>query len=163
MPPSVGAAAGAAAGAPAAPLPVAQHLGRLQLADLAVDTFPITSHTTGSDALWVGVPLATKIGSTFASRVAASLVTNVGLPELIATSDEDYLALLLCLARDRDRLRKVRERLAHNRLSCPLFDTKGFTLDLLDLYEAIWRQELRGERKPIDSTTGVSKREPRCG
>jgi predicted O-linked N-acetylglucosamine transferase (SPINDLY family) len=133
----------------ATPLPVAQHLGRLHLADLAVDTFPVTSHTTGSDALWAGVPLATKIGLTFASRVAASLATNVGLPELIATSDEDYLALLLGLARDRDRLCKVRERFAHNRLSCPLFDTKGFASNF-DLYEAIWRQELRGERKPID-------------
>jgi predicted O-linked N-acetylglucosamine transferase (SPINDLY family) len=130
-------------------LPLAEHLGRLQLADLAVDTFPYTSHTTGSDALWAGVPLATKIGSTFVSRVAASLVSNVGLPELIATNDQDYLALLLGLARDRDRLRKVRERLANSRPSCPLFDTKRFASDLLDLYETIRRQELRGERKPI--------------
>jgi len=142
----------------ATPLPVTQHLGRLQLADLAVDSFPYTSHTTspytshtrGSDALWVGVPLATKICSAFASRVVASLLTDVGLPELIATSDEDYLALLIGLAPDRDRLHKVREWLAHSRLSCPLFDTEGFPSNLLDLYEAIWRQELRGERKPID-------------
>ena len=133
----------------APPLPAAAHLGRLALADLAVDTFPYTSHTTGSDALWAGVPLATRCGSTFASRVAASLLTNVGLPELIATNDEDYVALLLSLAQGRERLRALRGRLRANRGCCPLFDTRGFAADLLDLYEAIWRQQLQGVRKPI--------------
>jgi len=133
----------------APPLAIAEHRGRLPLADLAVDTFPYTSHTTGSDALWAGVPLATRCGATFASRVAASLVMNVGLPELITTSDEDYVALLVSLAHDRARLRDLRERLARNRLTCPLFNTRRFASNLVDLYEAIWQQQLHGLRQPI--------------
>src|SRR5262249_61717860 len=82
----------------ARPLSQTEHLGRLQLADFALDTFPYTSHTTASDALWAGVPLATKIGETFASRVAASLLTNVELPELIVKDDEAYFAHVRVLA-----------------------------------------------------------------
>ena len=130
----------------APPLAVADHVARLKLADLAIDTLPYCSHTTGSDALWAGVPLATRTGSIFASKVAASLLTNIGLPELITDNDADYLALLLDLAQNRKRLRSIRKRLATNRSSSPLFDTTGFAIDLVDLYERIWQQELRGTR-----------------
>ena len=127
----------------------ADHLARIQCADLAIDTFPYTSHTTGSDALWAGVPLITRIGETFASRVAASLLHNVSLPELVAEDEAAYLALVTGLARDRGKRSALREKLASNRLTAPLFDTRAFTRDLERLYRAIWDQECRGQRAPI--------------
>jgi predicted O-linked N-acetylglucosamine transferase (SPINDLY family) len=127
------------------------HLARLRLADLALDTFPYNSHTTASDALWAGVPLVTRIGQTFASRVAASLLTAHGLPELIAQDDEAYFALALSLANEPDKLRGIRQKLDAARLASPLFDTVGFTRDLERLYEAIWRQQSvpRNERTAL--------------
>lgn len=119
-------------------LPHIEHLGRLQLADLALDTFPVTSHTTASDALWAGVPLVTKIGESFASRVAASLLNAVGLPELITTTDEAYCALAYELACQPEKLAALRSRLAEQKTSSPLFDTAGFTRDLETLYLRIW-------------------------
>jgi protein O-GlcNAc transferase len=130
-------------------LPPVAHLGRLQLADLALDTFPYGSHTTGSDALWAGVPLITRTGKTFASRVAASLLHAVGLPELATGSREAYVALALGLAREPESLAELRSRLGARRLDAPLFDTARFTRDLERLYLAIWAQHARGEREPI--------------
>lgn len=133
----------------AAKKPLADHLGRLQLADLALDTFPYGSHTTGSDALWAGVPLITRPGNTFASRVAASLLTAAGLPELITDTWEAYLAQALELANDAARRQNLRQRLASQRLASPLFDTQGFTAHLEHLFELIWAQHAAGERKAI--------------
>ena len=133
----------------APPLAQSQHLARLQWADLALDTFPYTSHTTASDALWVGTPLITKMGDSFASRVAASLPTNVGLSELIVTDDEAYLELTTAIANDRERLEALRRRLKENRLTSPLFDTVRFARNLEGLYESIWEQERRGVREPV--------------
>jgi predicted O-linked N-acetylglucosamine transferase (SPINDLY family) len=127
----------------------AAYLGRLQLADLALDTFPYTSHSTGSDLLWAGVPLVTMIGETFASRVAASLLHGVGLAELVARDPEEYLAIALRLALHPDLLDAVRARLAAARPSAPLFDTVRFTRDLERLYRQIWRQQEDGASGPI--------------
>ena len=77
------------------------HLGRLQLADLVLDTAPYGAHTTASDALFAGVPVVTQAGDTFASRVAGSLLHAVGLPELIAANEEDYVTLAAELRRPR--------------------------------------------------------------
>ena len=79
-------------------LPLPDHLARTGRADLFLDTLPYNAHTTGSDALWVGVPLVTCLGPTFASRVAASLLKAIGLDELIADSLESYEKLALKLA-----------------------------------------------------------------
>jgi len=114
-----------------------------------LDTYPVTSHTTASDALWAGVPLITRIGETFASRVAASILQTMGFPELITTSNEDYFSLALALAQDTSRLAGIRQTLAARRLTSPLFDTERFTRDLERLYQAIWGQEVAGERKPV--------------
>ncbi|MBI5920351.1 MAG: tetratricopeptide repeat protein [Betaproteobacteria bacterium] len=119
-------------------LPLAGHLGRLQLADLALDTLPYGSHTTGSDALWVGVPMVTRTGNTFASRVGASLVSAAGLPEMITNNWEDYSRLALELALDRQRLAALKQKLVDQRLQSPLFDTVRFTRNLEALYERIW-------------------------
>lgn len=142
-----------------ATLPLADHLARLALADLALDTYPCNSHTTGSDALWAGVPLVTRMGETFASRVAASLVTAAGAPGLVTHSWDEYLALARALALDPPRLAALREQLAAARAHCPLFDTPRFTRDLERLYGRMWGQHLSGERQlialpPQDSVRG---------
>lgn len=121
-------------------LSLPEHLGRLQLADLALDTFPYGSHTTGSDALWVGVPMVTRTGNTFASRVGASLLAAIGLPEMVTQGWDDYFALATELALDPQRLARLRQKLAEQRLQAPLFDTARFTLDLETLYRNIWQQ-----------------------
>ena len=112
----------------------ADYLARLRLADLALDTFPYNSHSTGVDALVAGVPLVTKRGDTFPGRVGASLMMAAGLPELIADDDAGYAALVLDLYRDRDRLAGVRQKLAAARDTAPLFDMVRFARDLEGLY-----------------------------
>jgi protein O-GlcNAc transferase len=121
------------------------HLARLQQADLFLDTFSCNAHTTASDALWAGLPVLTRLGETFASRVAASLLTAAGVPELITHSAEDYEALALALATEPTRLSEIHERLGRQRSVCPLFDTTGFTQDLEAAYSrmmAIFHQGL---------------------
>ena len=98
------------------------HLARQQLAGLMLDTSPYNGHMTTSDALWVGVPLVTMLGTAFAGRVAASQLETVGLPELITPSLEDYEALALALAKDPARLAALRAKLAAAPASSPLFD-----------------------------------------
>ncbi|MBV8211471.1 MAG: tetratricopeptide repeat protein [Burkholderiaceae bacterium] len=111
-----------------------RHLARLQLADLVLDTRPVCAHTTASDALWAGVPVITCPGDTFVSRVAASLLQAIDLPELIATDAAHYESLALSLARDPQRLADLKARLALNRESCALFDSVGYTRDLEALF-----------------------------
>jgi predicted O-linked N-acetylglucosamine transferase (SPINDLY family) len=111
----------------AAVLPHAEHLARHKHADLFIDTFNYNAHTTASDALWSGLPIVTKQGKQFAARVCASLLTAVGLPELITHSDTEYERLILELATDPERLGAIRADLAENRLTKPLFDTKLYT------------------------------------
>jgi protein O-GlcNAc transferase len=98
------------------------HLARHRLADLFLDTLPYNAHTTASDALWAGLPVLTCPGTAFAGRVAASLLRSVGLPELVTHSLADYEAAALRLATDAPRLRALRDRLAQNRTTFPLFN-----------------------------------------
>jgi predicted O-linked N-acetylglucosamine transferase (SPINDLY family) len=121
------------------------HLARHGCADLFLDTAPYNAHTTGSDALWAGLPLVTCPGATFAARVAASLLSAVGLPELIASSLEDYEALALQLAGDASLLRRIREKLKANRQSHPLFDAERFRDSIEAAYETMWRHWRNGD------------------
>lgn len=116
---------------------LSEHLARHSAADLFLDTLPYNAHTTASDALWAGLPMITQIGASFAARVGASLLQAVGLPDLIARSREDYEALAIGLASDRDRLGAIRTRLSENRMTLPLFDTPAFTRGLEAAYEAM--------------------------
>ncbi|NGZ05433.1 MAG: tetratricopeptide repeat protein [Magnetococcales bacterium] len=125
-------------------LSVPDHLARYHLVDLVLDTYPVTSHTTASDALWIGAPLITIAGDTFVARVAGSLLHTIGAPELVTHSLEEYTRLALELARDPERLRALRTRLQANRASTPLFDTPRFTHDLEAVYEAIWQRHAAG-------------------
>ena len=111
-------------------LPLDEHLARHRLADLFLDTFPYGAHTTASDSLWSGLPLITKIGNTFASRVAASLLKAIGLDELITTSDEEYINLAIELANNPKKLNLIKNKLNENIKTKPLFDTKRFTKNL---------------------------------
>lgn len=106
-----------------------EHLARHAHADLFLDTFNYNAHTTTSDALWAGLPVVTKLGDQFSARVAASLLTAVGLPELITRSERDYEALILELALNTELLAAFRARLSTNRLVEPLFDTARYTAD----------------------------------
>ncbi len=120
------------------------HLARHRLADLFLDTAPYNAHTTASDALWVGLPVLTRMGTTFASRVAASLLNAVGLPELITTAHEAYEAKAVALATNPDALTAVEQTLARNRLTAPLFDTARFTTHLEAAYQAMYARYQAG-------------------
>jgi len=115
-------------------LPYAQHLARYRIADLALDTFPYTSHTILSDALWCGCPTVGLCGDTFASRVSGSLLSAAGLPDLVTYTLADYERLAFRLATEPSFLREIRARVAHARDGSPLFDSTAFTRDLERLY-----------------------------
>ena len=115
------------------------HLARHKLADLSLDTYPVNAHTTCSDSLWVGVPMITMLGKSFVARVAASLLANIGLKDMIVADLAEYESLAYRLATDKDYMARVRERLALNIKTEPLFDTVRYTRDfergLIEIYE----------------------------
>ena len=121
------------------------HLARHRLADLFLDCLPCNAHTTASDALWAGLPLVTCLGSSFAGRVAASLLHAVGLPDLVAETLADYEALALRLASDESALVAIKARLAENRATFPLFDTDRYRRHIESAFETMWRRHRRGE------------------
>ena len=121
-----------------------EHLARHVLADLFLDTFPYNAHTTASDALWMGLPLVTRAGQTFASRVAASLLHGMGASELVTSSLDEYEALARNLARVPERLAAIKEKLVRNRDTSPLFDVVRFTRHLESAYETMWERQQRG-------------------
>jgi predicted O-linked N-acetylglucosamine transferase (SPINDLY family) len=125
--------------------PHPRHLARHRAADLLLDTLPYNAHTTGSDALWAGLPVLTCVGQSFAARVGESLLNAVGLPELVTRNLADYETLALALARDPARLRALRERLACNRPTAPLFDIDRFRRHIEAAYMTMWDIHRRGE------------------
>ena len=116
-------------------VPVDVHLARHRLADLFLDTLPYNAHTTAADALYAGLPVLTQMGDVFAARVGASLLTAAGLPELITHSAQEYEATALGLARDPARLKALRDKLAANRATAPLFDMNRFAREIEAAYE----------------------------
>ena len=120
-----------------------EHLARQKVADLFIDTFPYTAHTTASDALWVGLPVLTRIGKSFASRVSASLLNAVGLQELITYSEKEYENLSIELATNPTRLKEIKSKLEQNRLTKPLFNTKLFTKNIESAYTKIYEKYLK--------------------
>jgi len=121
-------------------LPISEHLARHNLADLFLDTLPYNAHTTCSDALWAGLPVLTLIGNTFPGRVSASLLTSIGLSELITNTKGEYEALAIDLAMNPQKLTNIKLKLSKNRLVAPLFDTPLFATNLeaayLKMYES---------------------------
>jgi predicted O-linked N-acetylglucosamine transferase (SPINDLY family) len=125
-------------------MPPDLHLARQRTADLFLDTWPYNAHTTASDALWVGLPVLTYAGQTFASRVAASLLHAIGAPELVTHDVAAYEALAVALAQDPTRLGELRARIMANRLSAPLFDTARFTRHLESAYTLMMERARAG-------------------
>lgn len=123
---------------------MSEHLARQRQADLFLDTLPYNAHTTANEALWVGLPVLTRIGNAFHGRVAASLLRAVGLSELIASSAEDYEARAIELANNPASLSAFRQRLESNRLVAPLFDTKHFTRHIEAAYAAMYERHQAG-------------------
>ncbi|UCF92987.1 MAG: tetratricopeptide repeat protein [Desulfobacterales bacterium] len=126
--------------------PRQDHQARLGLTDLALDTRIYNGHTTTSDALWAGVPVIALLGSHFASRVSASLLSAIGLTELVTTSLAEYEKIAVELARCPDRLNAVREKLLRNRPTAPLFDTSRFVRNLEAAYKEMWATFQNGGR-----------------
>jgi protein O-GlcNAc transferase len=119
---------------------VEDHFARHRLADLFLDTIPYNAHTTASDALWSGLPVLTCMGESFASRVAASLLNAIGLPELITNNQEQYEALAIELALNPEKLGTIKQRLDKNRLTSPLFDTDLLTKHLEAAYTQMYER-----------------------
>jgi predicted O-linked N-acetylglucosamine transferase (SPINDLY family) len=125
-------------------MPHHDHLARLRHADLFLDCFTCNAHATASDALWAGVPVLTVPGAGFAARVGASLAQAIGLPELIASTRDDYEHLALALATDSARLADVRGRLERNRTVAPLFDSARFTRHIESAFELAFDRHRNG-------------------
>ncbi len=123
---------------------LAEHLARHRLADLFLDTLPCNAHTTASDALWAGLPVLTCAGAAFASRVAASLLHAVGLPELVTESQGAYERLAIELAHDAARLGAIRDRLCAQASRAPLFDARRFARHIEAAYTAMHQRAVQG-------------------
>jgi predicted O-linked N-acetylglucosamine transferase (SPINDLY family) len=138
-------------------MPLADHLARHRHADLFLDTFNINAHTTASDALWAGLPVLTKLGSSFAARVAGSLLHALDMPELVTRTADAYEQCALEIATNPAALATVKARLDRNRLTAALFDTERYTRDIEALYERL----LSGEQGFGTGTPVVSASLPR--
>ena len=119
-----------------------KYLAQFRQADLFLDTFTYNAGATASNALWAGLPVLTKIGRSYTARMAGSLLTSLGLPELITKNELDYEELALQLGTDSERLSAIRQRLSDNRLSKPLFNTKLFTKHLEEGYQQAYQNYL---------------------
>jgi predicted O-linked N-acetylglucosamine transferase (SPINDLY family) len=123
---------------------ITDHLSRLQLADLFLDTLPYNAHTSASDALWAGVPVLTRIGESFAGRVAASILTSLNLPELIAKSPQEYRQLAIEHGLNPALKQEIRNRLNRHRLQSRLFDIHSYTRDMEKLLQRIYQRQRQG-------------------
>ena len=118
------------------------HLARHRLADLFLDTYPYTGHTTTSDALWTGLPVVTKIGNSFSSRVSSSILSAISLNELITNCDEEYKSLILNLSNDKNKLNKIKEKIIENIKTKPLFNSKLYTENLENAYYKVFKDKI---------------------
>ena len=120
----------------------ADHLARISLADLFLDTFPYNAHSTCSDSLYSGLPVITKAGNSFSGRVAASMLNAVGLPELITKTENEYEELALYFSKNRDQLQKIKGKLKENKLKTSLFDTKKYVKNIEEAYKKIYKRNI---------------------
>ncbi len=129
----------------APPLPLDQHLARHQLADLFLDTFPCNAHTTASDALWMGLPMVTQQGKSFASRVAASLLQAMGLPQLITNTPTEYEQLVTKLASEPKQLEAYRSHLIEQRTKSSLFNAHAYAANIEQAYALMIERSRKGK------------------
>jgi len=121
------------------------------VADLGLDTFPYGAHTTASDAVWAGVPLLTMAGASFASRVAASILRDAGLSEMITASADEYRRRAIALARNPEMLAAIRSGMRRRRAALALFDTALFTRRLESAYAMMYERYQSGQ-PPVSFT-----------
>ena len=121
-------------------LPLPEHLSRLAIADLFLDTLPYNAGTTASDALWSGLPVLTYAGNSFASRMAGSVLKAMGLPELIAPSREEYEIRAIELASNPFKLAKIKKKMLEKRSAAPLFDSKLFVKHIEAAYSVMYER-----------------------
>jgi Predicted O-linked N-acetylglucosamine transferase, SPINDLY family len=122
---------------------LSDHLARHKLADLFLDTFIVGAHTTCSDSLWSGLPILTKTGSSLASNVSSSLLSAIGLNELVTNNESDYENLAVELANNPEKINNIKNKLLKNRLEKPLFNTKLFTKNIENAYKAIYERYVK--------------------
>ncbi|HMD54263.1 MAG TPA: hypothetical protein VKJ65_06940 [Phycisphaerae bacterium] len=120
--------------------PRAQYLKLHQQIDCVLDTFPYNGHTTTLDALWMGVPVITLVGKTAMGRAGKSILTNIGLPEFIAQTPEEYIQIAVKLAGDLPRLAELRKTLRQRMENSPLMDAKSFAHDIESAYRDMWQK-----------------------
>jgi predicted O-linked N-acetylglucosamine transferase (SPINDLY family) len=120
------------------------HFARHRMADLFLDTFAYTAATTALDALWAGLPVLTRPGASFYSRICASMVANAGLTDMICANTEEYENRAVHLATHPEELRNIRARLAENLPLAPLFDVPRFVRHLEVAYEKMWELHRAG-------------------
>jgi predicted O-linked N-acetylglucosamine transferase (SPINDLY family) len=130
--------------------PNPEHVARYALADLFLDTFPYGAHTTAADAMWMGVPVLTIPGKSFAARVCASVSHAAGVGELVCETREIYLARAIELGRNPEKVGALKQRLIAGRQSSLLFDTQRLVRDLEDLYRGMWQDFQNGQRPVPD-------------
>lgn len=123
---------------------MAEHLGRQKLADLFIDTWPFNAHTTASDALWAGLPVLTREGKSYSSRVAASLLRALNLDRLITNTTEAYEALAIDLGNNPHQALELKRMLTENKLTSRLFDTPTYTRSLENAYQQMMQQKSQG-------------------
>ncbi len=134
------------------------HLNRIPLADLGLDTYPVNGHTTTSEMLWAGLPVLTYKGTNFASRVSESLLNAIGLPELVAENEADYLRMAVEFGNNPERLKPLRQRLEDNRLKSPLFDAERFCRHLETAYEMMADRARKGLKPDHIDVAGLPPR-----
>ncbi|MBM4147289.1 MAG: tetratricopeptide repeat protein [Nitrospira sp.] len=121
-------------------LSIRSHLETYNRIDIGLDTFPYNGTTTTCEALWMGVPVITLSGNTHASRVGMSLLSNIGLPELVAGTPDEYVKIAVDLARDLNRLQSLRERLRDMMAYSPLMNKTRFIMNLENCYRTMWEK-----------------------
>ena len=122
---------------------LSDHLARHKAADLFIDTIPYNGHSTASDALWSGLPVLTRIGKSFSSRVSASLLNALDLSELITYTEKEYEDLALELANNPNQLKEIKNKLEKNKINKPLFNTKLFANNIESAYVKIYERYLQ--------------------
>ena len=119
---------------------LADHLARHRCADLFIDTIPFNAITTANDALWAGLPVLTRVGESFSSRVGASMLNAVELNELITLTEKEYETLAIKLATNPERLKQIKKKLEKNKLIKPLFNIKLYTQHIESAYKKIYNR-----------------------
>ena len=115
-------------------IPVNEHLKRMQIADLFLDTFPCNAHTTASEAIRMALPIITISGESFASRVAKSILNQVNLNGLVVSNEKDYQNLAIDLANNKSKLEEIKSNLRKSLKNTSLYNSKEFTKNLEDIY-----------------------------